>query len=175
MFEFDCQKMNLFEFVHCSNLIFEFVHSSIKWGSTHRNYLVIKSLNLKVEYLCTQNCFQNLACHADEILLLFKVHKIPINGVYTEDDEKTSAKLLEMWTDFVKTSNPTPKSKLWTKMSAKDPKWLWFDANHSKMVSMKTDKIKNWMDLYAKYPPSMYYTFQTQCPTIEGSSTRNEL
>ena len=116
-----------------------------------------------------------MACHADEILLLFKVNKIPIDGVYTEDDAKTSTKLLEMWTDFAKTSNPTPKTNLWTKMSAKDPKWLWFDANHSQMVSMKTEKIKNWMDLYSKYPPSMYYTLQTQCPTNDATSARNEL
>jgi carboxylesterase type B len=51
-------------------------------------------------------------CHADELFLLFKSDKIPIDGVYTEADKQASQTLLKIWTDFVKTANPSPN---WTK------------------------------------------------------------
>ena len=84
--------------------------------------------------------------------------------------------MLEMWTDFVKTANPTPKTNIWTKMSENDPKWLYFNANKSEMVSMNTEKVENWMKLYENYPPLIYYALNENCPssnTVEGN-VRNE-
>ena len=55
----------------------------------------------------------NSTCHADELLLIFNSHELPIDGSYTEDDKKVTKKLLEMWTNFVKSSDPTPITKIW--------------------------------------------------------------
>ena len=38
-----------------------------------------------------------------------------LDAAYTDEDKKMSANLLQMWTDFVKTSNPTPSSEKWTR------------------------------------------------------------
>ena len=55
--------------------------------------------------------------HGDELFMLFKTQKIPIESVYTDTDKATSKKILKLWTDFAKTGNPTPnpKSTQWTK------------------------------------------------------------
>ena len=42
-----------------------------------------------------------------------------IDAAYTVEDKKMSANLLQMWTDFVKTSNPTPSSNQWTRYTLK--------------------------------------------------------
>jgi carboxylesterase type B len=55
--------------------------------------------------------------HADELFIMFKSHKIPIDGVYTESDKATSKNVLKLWTDFAKTGNPTPdpETTQWTR------------------------------------------------------------
>jgi carboxylesterase type B len=51
---------------------------------------------------------QHGVSHADELFVMFKLHKIPMESVYTESDKATSKNLLKLWTDFAKTGNPTP-------------------------------------------------------------------
>ena len=46
--------------------------------------------------------------HGDELFLMFKSNKIPIESVYTAADKATSKNILRLWTDFAKTGNPTP-------------------------------------------------------------------
>ena len=46
--------------------------------------------------------------HVDELFMMFKPHKIPIEGVYSDEDKATSENMLKLWTDFAKTGNPTP-------------------------------------------------------------------
>lgn len=55
--------------------------------------------------------------HADELFMMFKTHKIPVDGVFTDDDKATSNNILKLWTDFAKTGNPTPdpESTQWTR------------------------------------------------------------
>jgi hypothetical protein len=43
--------------------------------------------------------------------MIFKQNQLPFETVVTEDDKRTSKKLLKLWTDFAKTGNPTPDSK----------------------------------------------------------------
>ena len=46
--------------------------------------------------------------HADELFMLFKSHQFPVETVFTDEDKVTSQNMLQMWTDFAKTGNPTP-------------------------------------------------------------------
>ena len=46
--------------------------------------------------------------HSDELFMLFKAHKIPVETVFTTKDKVTSRNMLRLWTDFAKTGNPTP-------------------------------------------------------------------
>ncbi len=46
--------------------------------------------------------------HSDELFMLFKAHKIPVETVFTTEDKSTSENMLKLWTDFAKTGNPTP-------------------------------------------------------------------
>ena len=119
----------------------------------------------------------NLSCHADEVSLLFKVHKIPIDGVYNSDDKIVSAKMLEMWTDFVKTSNPTPETNLWMPMNNADkdhPQWLYFDSKTSEMKTIMTEMAMNWMNLYEQYPPLNYYALHDQCPKAKNDAFQDK-
>ena len=79
-----------------------------------------------------------------------------------------------MWTDFVKTSNPTPKTNLWMPMDDKDPQWIYFDSKTSQMKTIMTQMAKNWMDLYEKYPPLNYYAIYDQCPKTKNDSVEDK-
>ena len=48
-------------------------------------------------------------CHADELFLMFKMAALPINGVHTDDDRRTSEHLIRLWTNFAKHHDPTPE------------------------------------------------------------------
>ena len=50
--------------------------------------------------------------HSDELSMLFKAHKIPVETVFTTGDKYTSRNLLRLWTDFAKCGNPTPDPKI---------------------------------------------------------------
>ena len=46
--------------------------------------------------------------HADELFMMFKLHELPWDTVYSDRDEQTSKNLVKLWTNFVKFHNPTP-------------------------------------------------------------------
>ena len=60
---------------------------------------------------------QHGVSHFDEIFLMFKAQKLPVEGVFTDLDKATSKNLLTLWTDFAKSGDPTPEksSVQWTK------------------------------------------------------------
>ncbi len=60
------------------------------------------------------------AGHGDELFLMFTSSVIPMDGVFSDEDKIASEKLWTLWTDFVKTKNPTPESKL----SELEVQWL---------------------------------------------------
>jgi len=47
--------------------------------------------------------------HGDELTLIFHMEKFPLRQRWSEEDFKVSSKLLKMWTNFAKWSNPTPE------------------------------------------------------------------
>jgi len=47
--------------------------------------------------------------HGDELTLIFRMEKFPLRQRWSEEDFNVSSKLLKMWTNFAKQSNPTPE------------------------------------------------------------------
>jgi carboxylesterase type B len=45
--------------------------------------------------------------HTDDLFIMFKAHKLPLETVFTEEDKATSKNVLTIWTDFATTGNPT--------------------------------------------------------------------
>ena len=56
----------------------------------------------------------HVACHGDEPFLMFKIHELPLEGVWTQNDKVTSKKILALLTNFAKYGDPTsdPDGKL---------------------------------------------------------------
>jgi len=46
--------------------------------------------------------------HGDELTLIFHMEKFPLRQRWSDEDFKASSRLLKMWTNFAKLSNPTP-------------------------------------------------------------------
>ena len=57
--------------------------------------------------------------HMDECFLMWKPHYLPFATVWTEDDRKVSAAIVQMWTDFATYGDPTPDKSL-----APGDRWL---------------------------------------------------
>ena len=91
------------------------------------------------------------ACHGDEILMLFKSCAIPMEGRYSRKDKKVSNYLLQFWTNFVKTGEPT---EIWPNLQKKGHQRLVFESDGSLNVSTFDDSLtESWMKLYEKNPP----------------------
>ena len=66
------------------------------------------TLKMGARALGSDMFLRNVSCHADQVLMLFKPYDLPLEPHYTESDKKVAGLLLELWTNFVKYSQPSP-------------------------------------------------------------------
>ena len=114
-------------------------------------------------------------CHADELFIMWKPYRIPFDTVYTEDDKRVSAAIIQMWTNFAKHGDPTPQSEV-------SPGDLWIpikDGKGSKHLEitadgprLKSDSVqykkrgKFWERVYEEHPPLIHYK---KSPTFKNT------
>jgi len=63
-------------------------------------------------------------CHADELFQMFKTNAFPFDTAQTNQEKKVRASLIDMWTSFAASHNPTPKTGLWKRFNHECPQYL---------------------------------------------------
>lgn len=115
------------------------------------------------------------ACHLDELFLMFKSSFIPFDTVYTDRDKKVSALMLQMWTNFARHGDPTPKGN-----NSPGDRWLPVGPDkHPKHLeisdetpTLKTDsaeykrRIDFWERVYQEHPPLLHFK---KSPTFKNT------
>nr|WGO51717.1 putative antennal esterase CXE18 [Ectropis grisescens] len=110
-----------------------------------------------LKYL-TGNKNESGACHADELLYLFRgdMWPFPID----KRDRKMIYYMTKMWTDFAKYSNPTPDSSdvpvKWTPTTQKKLNFLYIDEELKMGPIPNPERYQLWKDIYDKYRKTDY-------------------
>nr|XP_022903454.1 esterase FE4-like [Onthophagus taurus] len=84
--------------------------------------------------------------HHDELLYLFYI--APLTPMFTEDPESKIVDIMTtLWTNFVKTGNPSTKSYNWPEYNLKDQHYLDISLNLRTLSSMFENRYKVWEKL----------------------------
>lgn len=99
------------------------------------------------------------ASHADELFYLFKPHSFPLPQKSLEST--MIARMLEMWTNFARYGNPTPKRTkilpyIWNPSREPNPTALVIDSRITTAPMWNEQSVKLWNETYRKYRKRNY-------------------
>jgi len=101
--------------------------------------------------------------HSDELYFLwnpFWSEDYPLNP----EDSLMSSTLVQMWTNFARTGNPTPEDSpvSWDSVRPDQPKYLRIDREGSAFMELSPDYVERmnlWRDLIGDWPPVFHQAF----------------
>jgi len=107
-----------------------------------------------LDWICRSN---DGVCHADELFMLFKAHQVPVTMVRSEVDKRVSSSMLQMWTDFAKVGNPTPRDGAWQKVDPDRIKYLEIGSsgNHMNYTEEYRAGYDEWQGMWERNPICM--------------------
>jgi len=91
--------------------------------------------------------------HADELFMMFKTG-IPLQQRKTETDVEVSERLIRLWTDFVKTGNP---SQDWRQHTGETMEHFEIGREQGMMQDTgEMERLRLWRQLEELIPPSLH-------------------
>ena len=142
----------------------------------------VKGLTRLIGRLIGLDFFSNSewVCHADELFVMWKAHRIPFDTVYTEEDKRVSDAMIQMWTNFARHGDPTPRAEVtpgdkWIPLKGgKESKHLDISADGPKVMSDSEQYIKRgtfWERVYEEHPPYIHFR---KSPTFKNTKLYNK-